>query len=88
MHAFIIDAFVVVTGGLLVILETVLKPDKTGPAMSVFFDVIMMVRTPGRERSVDEYKSLVVGEGFEDFRFTSVGGSSSYDVVVARKMSK
>ena len=70
----------------MVILENVLQPNKTGPSRAVFQDIIMLVRTSGHERSVDEYKLLVENEGFNDFQFTPLEGSSSFDVIVARKV--
>ena len=75
-------------GGALVLLKSVLNPDKAEPTgLYYFFDMIMLglLQTSGVERSADEYKALLESEGFGDFQFHAIQTSSQFDVIVARK---
>ena len=74
------------TGGLLVLLDVVLNPDRTGPFKSVVLDLIILVKTPGMERSSDEYKTLLESEGYGNFQCYSIEASSYFDVITVRKL--
>ena len=52
------------TGSSLLIVERVLSDDEPTPVTTAF-DLHMFVMTSGRERSVDEYRRLLVATGFE-----------------------
>ena len=72
-------------GGLLVLLDAVLNRDKMGPLRSILIDLIILVNTPGAERTADEYKALLERKGFGEFQFIPVVDSCQFDVIVARK---
>lgn len=50
--------------GRLVILEAPLPDQVTGPHPAVELDLLMMVLTGGRERTIAEYRALLAAEGF------------------------
>ena len=73
-------------GGLLVLLDVVLNSEKTGPFRGIVVDLVILVETPGVERSADEYKTLLESEGFGNFQFYPIDTSSHFDVITVRKL--
>ena len=74
------------TGGLLVLLEEVLNPDRIGPFNAHALDLVMLTKTAGGERSADEYRALLESEGFGKFEFHPIQGSFQFNVMTARKL--
>jgi acetylserotonin N-methyltransferase len=70
-------------GGALLIAETLLNDDKSGPLYSTMQDLNMLVCTEGRERTRDEYESLLLGAGFSSVHFQETG--SLVDAILAIK---
>ncbi len=64
------------TGGVLLLAEWAL-PEVNLPSTGRFMDVVMMVVTGGKERSVDEYRDLLGRAGFRLNRVFAVPGDFS-----------
>jgi acetylserotonin N-methyltransferase len=60
-------------GGGVLIAETLLNEDKSGPDYSLMQDLNMLVCTDGRERTAAEYQSLLQTAGFGEVRFHRTG---------------
>jgi len=70
------------SGGLL-IAETLLSDNKSGPVYSAMQDLNMLVCTEGRERTRGEYKQILLEAGFATVRFEETG--SLVDAILAIK---
>jgi acetylserotonin N-methyltransferase len=70
-------------GGALLIAEKLLDPDRTGPISALLQSLNMLLVTEGKERTPDEYESLLRGAGFADFQFRRTG--APLDAMFARK---
>ena len=70
-------------GGGLLIAETLLDDDKSGPVDSLLQSLNMLVCTEGRERTVAEYRHLLEGAGFTSVEARRTG--APLDAVLARK---
>jgi acetylserotonin N-methyltransferase len=70
-------------GGGLLITETLLADDKSGPLYSAMQDLNMLVCTEGRERTRAEYRQLLTGAGFSSINFKETG--SLVDAILAIK---
>ncbi len=70
-------------GGALLIEETIVNPDRSGPVPSLMQDLNMLVCTDGRERTFSEYRGLLESAGFGsvDYRLTG----SLVDAILAVK---
>uniref|UniRef100_F6ZHP4 Acetylserotonin O-methyltransferase n=1 Tax=Ornithorhynchus anatinus TaxID=9258 RepID=F6ZHP4_ORNAN len=62
--------------GLLVV-ETILDEDKTGPLVAQLYSVNMLVQTEGRERTTAEYRELLAAAGFSRIQVSRTWGLSS-----------
>jgi acetylserotonin N-methyltransferase len=71
------------SGGGLLITETLLNEDHSGPVHSLMQDLNMLVCTDGRERTAAEYQSLLEAAGFSKVDFCRTG--SLVDAVLAIK---
>src|SRR4051794_15131943 len=71
------------TGGGLLIEETIVNADRSGPMPSLMQDLNMLVCTDGRERTFSEYRGLLESAGFAavDYRLTG----SLVDAILAVK---
>ncbi len=70
-------------GGALLIAETLLDEDRTGPRSSVMQDLNMLVCTEGRERTLTEYEELLKGAGFATVEAKRTG--TPLDAILALK---
>lgn len=70
-------------GGGLLIAETLINEDETGPAYTMMQDLNMLVCTDGRERTAAEYESLLITAGFTEVRFQRTG--LPVDAILATK---
>jgi acetylserotonin N-methyltransferase len=70
-------------GGGLLIAETLLADDKSGPLYSAMQDLNMLVCTEGRERNRAEYTRLLEASGFYSVNFKETG--SLVDAILAIK---
>ena len=61
------------SGGGLLIAETLLDPDRSGPVYSLMQDLNMLVCTDGRERTEAEYTALLRGAGLGHVEFRRTG---------------
>jgi acetylserotonin O-methyltransferase len=70
-------------GGALLIEETLVNADRSGPMPSLMQDLNMLVCTDGRERTCSEYRELLAAAGFThvDYRLTG----SLVDAILALK---
>jgi acetylserotonin N-methyltransferase len=71
------------SGGGLLVAETLLNDDKSGPLYSAMQDLNMLVCTEGRERTRAEYTQLLQGAGFASVEFKQTG--SLVDAILAIK---
>ncbi len=71
------------SGGALLIAETLLNDDKSGPVYSAMQDLNMLVCTEGRERTRSEYSHLLLEAGFATVNFKQTG--SLVDAMLAIK---
>jgi acetylserotonin N-methyltransferase len=69
-------------GGLL-IAETLVEEDRSGPAYSLLQDLNMLVCTDGKERTFTEYRELLESAGFAKVEYRRTG--SVLDAVLATK---
>jgi len=70
-------------GGGLLITETVVNEDRSGPVYSLMQDLNMLVCTDGRERTETEYAALLRAAGFATIDFRRTG--SLVDAILAIK---
>jgi acetylserotonin N-methyltransferase len=61
------------SGGGLLIAETLMNEDQSGPVSTLMQDLNMLVCTEGRERTFSEYQTLLQNAGFADVRFHRTG---------------
>ena len=71
------------SGGGLLIAETLLDDDKSGPVDSLLQSLNMLVCTEGRERTVAEYRDLLEAAGFTRVEAHRTG--APLDAILARK---
>lgn len=70
-------------GGGLLIAEAVLDDDRTGPVHTLMQDLNMLVCTDGKERTFDEYRSLLEAAGFINVESCRTG--APLDAILAIK---
>jgi len=70
-------------GGGLLITETLVNEDRSGPVYSLMQDLNMLVCTDGRERTEAEYAALLRAAGFATIDFRRTG--SLVDAILAIK---
>ncbi|XP_053352200.1 acetylserotonin O-methyltransferase [Clarias gariepinus] len=70
-------------GGGVLVIESLLYEDNSGPLSTQLYTLNMLVQTEGRERKVSEYTHLLVTAGFRDTRVLTTG--KIYHSILARK---
>jgi acetylserotonin O-methyltransferase len=70
-------------GGGLLIAETLVNEDETGPVYTLMQDLNMLVCTDGRERTAAEYEALLIAAGFTEVQFQRTG--LPLDAILATK---
>ncbi|XP_067418640.1 acetylserotonin O-methyltransferase-like, partial [Emydura macquarii macquarii] len=70
-------------GGGVLMVETLLNEDKTGPLESQLFSMIMLVQAEGKERTPTEYSKLLTAAGFREIQVKKTG--KLYDAILGRK---
>lgn len=73
------------SGGSVLILDKTLNPNKDGPAFLCQQDLLMLAVCNGKERTEEEFKSLLVGQGFKNFTVKKDANSPYYDAIMADK---
>ena len=68
-------------GGALLIVESLLADDGSGPSHAAAISLAMLLRNPGRNRSLAEFRAMLEAAGFRD---VEARGLCSQDLVVAR----
>jgi acetylserotonin N-methyltransferase len=71
------------SGGGLLITETLMNDDRTGPVSTLMQDLNMLVCTDGRERTAAEYQALLQSAGFPNVQFHRTG--LPVDAILATK---
>jgi acetylserotonin N-methyltransferase len=71
------------SGGALLIEETIVNPDRSGPVPSLMQDLNMLVCTDGRERTFSQYRGLLETAGFSNVEYRLTG--SLVDAILAVK---
>uniref|UniRef100_A0A8D2L0A5 Acetylserotonin O-methyltransferase n=1 Tax=Varanus komodoensis TaxID=61221 RepID=A0A8D2L0A5_VARKO len=71
------------TGGAVLLVETLLNEDKSGPLESQLCSLNMLVQTEGKERTSTEYSKLLIAAGFKAIEIKKTG--KLYDAVLGRK---
>uniref|UniRef100_A0A8D0EAH6 Acetylserotonin O-methyltransferase n=1 Tax=Salvator merianae TaxID=96440 RepID=A0A8D0EAH6_SALMN len=70
-------------GGGVLLVETLLNEDKTGPLESQLYSINMLVQTEGKERTSTEYISLLTAAGFKEVEIKKTG--KLYNAILGRK---
>ncbi|XP_069061207.1 acetylserotonin O-methyltransferase-like isoform X3 [Pleurodeles waltl] len=70
-------------GGGVLLVESFLKEDKSGPSTTQFMNFIMLLRTEGKEKTSSEYIKLLKTAGFRDIEVKITG--KLFDAILARK---
>nr|XP_008101436.1 PREDICTED: acetylserotonin O-methyltransferase isoform X2 [Anolis carolinensis] len=69
-------------GGGVLLVETVLNEDRSGPLAAHIYSIVMLLVLEGKERTLSEYSTLLVAAGFKDVQFKK---GQHYDAVYGRK---
>ncbi|XXG71756.1 hypothetical protein AAC387_Pa07g1010 [Persea americana] len=74
-------------GGKVIILEMVLNANKDHKPMEtqLYFDVLMLVNTKGREREEHEWRKIFMDAGFDDYKISPVLGLRHLNSLVTIK---
>uniref|UniRef100_A0A8C3L732 Acetylserotonin O-methyltransferase n=1 Tax=Chrysolophus pictus TaxID=9089 RepID=A0A8C3L732_CHRPC len=70
-------------GGGVLLVESLLSGDRSGPVETQLYSLNMLVQTEGKERTAAEYSELLGAAGFMDVRVRRTG--KLYDAVLGRK---
>ncbi|NWZ23891.1 ASMT methyltransferase, partial [Asarcornis scutulata] len=70
-------------GGGVLLVESLLKEDRSGPVETQLYSMNMLVQTEGKERTPAEYSKLLVAAGFREVQVKRTG--KLYDAVLGRK---
>ncbi|XP_042316150.1 acetylserotonin O-methyltransferase [Sceloporus undulatus] len=70
-------------GGGVLLIETLLNEDKSGPLESQLYSLNMLVQTEGKERTATEYGELLTAAGFQETEIKITG--KLYDAILGRK---
>ncbi|NXH09919.1 ASMT methyltransferase, partial [Bucco capensis] len=70
-------------GGGVLLVESLLNEDKSGPLETQLYSMNMLVQTEGKERTATEYSKLLVAAGFREIQVKRTG--KLYDAVLGRK---
>ncbi|XP_078512183.1 acetylserotonin O-methyltransferase [Lissotriton helveticus] len=71
------------SGGGVLLVETILNEDKSGPLTAQLYSLNMLVQTEGKERTALEYNELLAAAGFTDIEVRTTG--KIYDAILGRK---
>ncbi|KAJ7319648.1 hypothetical protein JRQ81_019159 [Phrynocephalus forsythii] len=70
-------------GGGVLLVESLLNEDKSGPLESQLYSLNMLVQTEGKERTPTEYSNLLTAAGFKEVEIKKTG--KLYDAILGRK---
>ncbi|XP_039356553.1 acetylserotonin O-methyltransferase-like isoform X2 [Mauremys reevesii] len=70
-------------GGGVLLVETLLNEDKTGPLEAQLYSMNMLVQAEGKERTPTEYSKLLAAAGFREIQVKKTG--KLYDAILGRK---
>ncbi|KAM6416215.1 acetylserotonin O-methyltransferase isoform 3-T4 [Pluvialis apricaria] len=70
-------------GGGVLLVESLLNEDKSGPLETQLYSMNMLVQTEGKERTAAEYSKLLEAAGFREIQVKRTG--KIYDAVLGRK---
>ncbi|XP_078513682.1 acetylserotonin O-methyltransferase-like [Lissotriton helveticus] len=70
-------------GGAVLLVESFLNEDKSGPLTAQSMSLLMLLRTEGKEKTPSEYTKLLKAAGFRDIEVKITG--KTYDAILARK---
>ncbi|XP_042314342.1 acetylserotonin O-methyltransferase-like [Sceloporus undulatus] len=69
-------------GGGVLLVETVLNEDRSGPLEALIYSMVMLLKTEGKERTSSEYNVLLGAAGFKEIQFRK---RRIFDVIFGRK---
>ena len=72
-----------ITGGGILVIESLLDADSRGPLTTQLYSLNMLVQTEGQERTPAQYRALLEAAGFRDFHCRRTWGI--YGAILARK---
>ncbi|KAL3866349.1 hypothetical protein ACJMK2_043654 [Sinanodonta woodiana] len=72
-------------GGSLLVLEKVMSDDKTAPDIPITNNLVLSMITEGRERTILEYRKLLMKHGFKHTKMRRIEGYNYYDAILAKK---
>lgn len=67
----------------MLLVESLLKEDRSGPVETQLYSLNMLVQTEGKERTPAEYSKLLAAAGFREVQVKRTG--KLYDAVLGRK---
>ncbi|NXA46784.1 ASMT methyltransferase, partial [Nothocercus julius] len=70
-------------GGAVLLVESLLNDDKSGPLETQLYSMNMLVQTEGKERTPAEYSNLLQAAGFTEIQVQRTG--KLYDAILGRK---
>ncbi|NWI16220.1 ASMT methyltransferase, partial [Crypturellus soui] len=70
-------------GGAVLLVESLLNDDKSGPVETQLYSMNMLVQTEGKERTPAEYSNLLQAAGFTEIQVKRTG--KLYDAILGRK---
>ncbi|XP_035169501.1 acetylserotonin O-methyltransferase [Oxyura jamaicensis] len=70
-------------GGGVLLVESLLKEDRSGPVETQLYSMNMLVQTEGKERTPAEYSTLLAAAGFREVQVKRTG--KIYDAILGRK---
>ncbi|XP_075776617.1 acetylserotonin O-methyltransferase [Pelodiscus sinensis] len=71
------------TGGGVLLVETLLNEDKTGPLETQLYSINMLVQAEGKERTPTQYSTFLTAAGFREIQVKKTG--KLYDAILGRK---
>jgi hypothetical protein len=72
-------------GGLLIVSETLLHADRSGPLAAAMLALVMLVATGGNNFTPDEIVQMIAQAGFRDIKVVSNQDLGVRDLLVARR---
>jgi acetylserotonin N-methyltransferase len=72
-------------GGSVLVAEKLIDPDRSGPRWALMQHLGMLIYTEGRERTAQEYESLLKSVGFAEVEHKALSGGVPLDAVLATK---
>ena len=72
------------SGGVIVILEKIVSATEDGPLCPMLMDLVMLLSTPGKERTLAQYNNLLTNSGFRVTASRADSEFNWYDVIIGK----